>query len=105
MLSILQFSYCEGVTNSAATDSDAGKTISNSYIAAQLQDLGCKTCTQSTDSMCSSSSLSSVIKSCYGLKVAYCNNEYLVLMGTGKANHDDGLKDIPRYYYYDYYHI
>ena len=89
-------SYCVGVSNAAATDAKAGQTISNSYISTQLQDLGCKSCTQSTDDMCTSCSLSSVIKTGYGLKAAYCTNEYLVLMGTGKASHSDGLADIPR---------
>ena len=61
-----------------------------------MQDLGCKPCTQSNDDMCTSSSLASVIKTGHGLKGAYCNNDYLVIMGTGKASHDDGLRDVPR---------
>lgn len=91
-------SFCSSyvATNSAAVDSKAGQTISNDYISTQLSDLGCQTCTQSTDDMCTSSSLSSTIIAGYGLKVAYCTDEYLILISTGKASHTDGLSDIPR---------
>jgi len=83
------------VTNKAALDPLAGNIVSSSQVTGILSTLGTQTCTQITTGQCSTASLTTIIKTVGGMKVAYCTNKYLVLMSSGAPNHLDGLKYIP----------
>ena len=95
--SIFQFtntcvpSFCTFVSNAVASDPLKGNSISTSETNDELSKLQCRDCVQSTQSQCTSTFLSSVVKSGGGLRAVYCTDEFMVFHTVGKPNHDDGL--------------
>lgn len=54
----------------------------------------CKQCTQVTQAKCSSSALKDLIKHS-GVKVAYCNDQYLVVLADGSPGFETNMMDTP----------
>lgn len=55
----------------------------------------CKTCTQSTDSRCSTAALIAMFGKYPAVKRAYCNDLFLVIHSDNVPNHADSLAKIP----------
>lgn len=84
-------SYCKLVSNSKCTDPLASQTAT-----VTLSKFACRSsCSQSTQAMCKTVNLASVIKELGGLKAAYCTDKFLVIHSTGQASHPTGLANIP----------
>ena len=74
-------------------------TLYNLYrsILLQVPGMTCKTCSQSSASLCSS--LTSLFKTNSGVAAAYCNAEFLVIWSSGlpqyDPNNDNYLNSVP----------
>jgi len=76
---------------------DASKYTQNTH-ASQIQQSGgqeCRVCTQSTKDICSSANLLAMFGSRSTMLTAYCNDLYLVLVGTAEPTYSHNLDDIP----------
>ena len=87
-------SFCDSVTNTANTC--VFSSVSYNY-ASLVSNLKSKTCTQSTDARCSSSALKALMKG-QGIKAAYCNDAFLVIItdsSTGFSNYLTSIRNPP----------
>lgn len=84
---------CTGVYNNAKACNFTAVTYDYAALAAgTVKD--CKVCTQSTDARCSNASLKAAIKGS-AIKLAYCNDKYLVIHSDGKPSWTPALMNIP----------
>lgn len=73
--------------SSCITSTDATCTISKTQpdFASTIREIKCSSsCSQSINSMCTTSYLKSILKSDAGIKAAYCTDSNLVLWSTSK---------------------
>jgi hypothetical protein len=83
--------FCDNVPNTIRT-CDFG-TVTTPNWATEVAKIQSKTCTQSTDSRCTSAYLASVIRGT-GVKAAYCNDAFLVINGDGSGGFATHLNNI-----------
>jgi hypothetical protein len=81
---------CDSIRNTAVTC-----TFNNQVFnyPALIQKIASKTCTQSTDSRCTSVALKAVMKG-QGIKAAYCNDAFLVIHSDGTPGFSTYLAEI-----------
>jgi hypothetical protein len=83
-------SFCDDIPNTST--SCYFDTISVNY-ANRVSTILSKTCTQSTDARCASSALKALMVGT-GIKAAYCNDEFLVIVTSGETGFGNQLDTI-----------
>ena len=83
-------SFCDSVTNTAKTCVFTSQTFNYAALVSKVKS---KTCTQSTDARCTSAALKAVMKG-QGIKAAYCNDAFLVIISDGSTGFSNYLSSI-----------
>ena len=83
-------SFCE---TSASTASACVFTSNSVNYMERISTLSAKSCVQSTDSRCTSAALAAVVVG-QGIKAAYCNDAFLVIISDGTPGYQTNLDSI-----------
>lgn len=84
-------SFCSKVSNEACKFPEPSIDI-----AAKIEALGCRQCTQASAPICSKAALEDALVLPSGIQAAYCNDEFLVIHANGMPSHDTNLDGVPR---------
>ena len=76
--------YCESYTTTLPACTFTQATMD---YPTEVLSQGCRVCTQSTDSRCTSSGILSRIKTDGGILAMFCNDNYLVTYSSGYVHH------------------
>lgn len=86
-------SWCTKVSNAACS-----ATPAQINVPLAISNIPCRTCTPSSADVCSTAFLTCTLPtgdgSRYGVKAAYCNDDFLVIHSDNTPNHNDGLADV-----------